>query len=252
MDGNRVDLGNVKGDTGVRGVSITRVVELPPDENNLKRNFRIELSDNSSFEYSLTEIGFINRLNQLSVGSPNTDYFDVPTIYLLKNELNQRPKNTEVYRQEIVYTKNETDAKIEEYLTNFDLFEVVSSLPTGNNIKDNVLYILTKNNDSSDSLNQNFDLYIYTDNEWKKLDNLTFNIANYYTSSTVDGLLNNKQDISNISNNLSADASSTTKYPSVQSIKHYVDSKAISDFANYYTKTEVDALIGNIQQFIHS
>ena len=118
MSGNRVDLGNVKGNTGSQGVSIVRIVELPFDEENLKRNYRIEFSDNSTFEYSLTDNEFIHRLNQMSVGSPNSDRKDVPTIYLLKNELNSRPKNTEVYRKEETYSKQEIDALLDEIRNN--------------------------------------------------------------------------------------------------------------------------------------
>ena len=257
MSENRVDLGNVKGDTGNTGTGIASIIEMPFDSVNLKRIFRIYFTDTTNenphyFEYQLTDNSLINRLNQMSSGNPASDQLDVPTIYLLKQKLAEKPSNTEVYRKELVYTKAETDAKIIEYLSDIDIFEVVSSLPTGDNIKDNKLYLLTKNTDTNDSLNQNFDLCIYADDDWEKLDELTFNINNYYNKTQADALFNNKQDISNLSNNISSDASSTTKYPSVSAIKNYVDTKASTDLAAYYTKTEIDGMIDDIRDFIHS
>ena len=97
MSENRVDLGNVKGETGLTGVGISRIVELPPDEVNLKRNFRIYFTDNTTFDYSLTDNENIKRLNEMSSGSPASDKKDVPTIYLLKKTLLNYATGSEVY-----------------------------------------------------------------------------------------------------------------------------------------------------------
>ena len=56
MSENRVDLGNVKGDTGNAGVGIVRVVETGFDETTLKRQYRMYFSDSTEanphfFEY---------------------------------------------------------------------------------------------------------------------------------------------------------------------------------------------------------
>lgn len=97
MSENRVDLGNVKGETGLTGVGISRIVELPPDEQNLKRNFRIYFTDNTTFDYSLTDNEYIRRLNEMSTGSPASDKKDIPTIYLLKKTLLDYARNSDVY-----------------------------------------------------------------------------------------------------------------------------------------------------------
>lgn len=256
MSENRVDLGNVKGDTGLTGVGIANIIEMPPDEVNLKRIFRIYFTDTTNenphyYEYQLTDTGFITRLNQMSEGTPSSDKLNVPTIYLLKQALAEKPSNTVVYRKEQVYTKTETDAKILEYLADIELFEVVSALPTGDDISENRIYLLQKNSDDTDSLNQNFDLYLYADNDWKKLDNLTFNINNYYNKTQTDNLLNTKQ-TANLSNDIVSDSLSTTKYPSVSAVKDYVDAVVTGGVSDYYTKTEIDNMISDIQDFIHS
>lgn len=50
----------------------------------------------------------------------------------------------------------------------------------------------------------------------------------YYTDARVDARLTGKQDVSNLSNAIATDATSTTKYPSVNAIKTYVDAKVPS------------------------
>lgn len=102
MSENRVDLGNVKGETGLTGVGISRIVELPPDEENLQRNFRIYFTDNTTFDYSLTDNEYIKRLDEMSTGNPASDKKDVPTIYLLKKTLMNYAKANEVYRMEYI------------------------------------------------------------------------------------------------------------------------------------------------------
>ena len=47
----------------------------------------------------------------------------------------------------------------------------------------------------------------------------------YYTDARVDTRITGKEDVANKSNDLTTDATSTTKYPSVSAIKTYVDSK---------------------------
>ena len=193
MSENRVDLGNVKGDKGNTGVGIVRVVETGFDETNLKRQYRMYFSDSTDanphfFEYELTDNEFIKRLNELSVGNPSSDKKNVPTIYLLKNELLKRPLNTEVYHKSLLYTKDETSSLIADMISNLDLVEVVTKLPT-TNIKDNRIYLVTKNADSTDDLNTTFDLYLYVNNNWKKIDDLKFSISNFYNKSQTDALI---------------------------------------------------------------
>lgn len=251
MSENRVDLGNVKGDRGFRGIGIDSIVELPPTEEGLRRNFRINLDDGSNFEFSLTDVEFVRRVNSLSIGDPESDYLDVPTVALLKRVLQDYCKTTEVYRQEVVYTKTEVNNLISSAISNLEIIEVVNSLPT-QNINTNCLYILTKSNDNSDELNPTCDLYIRNNDSWVKLDDLRININDYLTEEEVMNLLIAKQSTSNLSNNVSTDASSTTKYPSVNAIKTYTDSKISNDLNNYYTKTQIDNMIGDIQEYINS
>lgn len=256
MSENRVDLGNVKGDKGNTGVGIARVVEMPSDAANLRRIFRIYYDDSTNdnphyFEYNLTDNEFITRLNELTTGNPASDRKNVPTIYLLKQELNKRPLNTDVYRKELVYTKTETDNAIASAISNIEIVEVVSTLPT-TNIETNKLYLLLKNADATDSLNIDFDLYIYVNNDWKKLDNLSFNITNYYTKTETNNLLSNKQNTANLSQSISTDQSSTTKYPSTSAVATYVTDMMSSEDYDFYTKSEIDEMISTIQAYIHS
>ncbi len=47
----------------------------------------------------------------------------------------------------------------------------------------------------------------------------------YYTDARVDARITGKEDVGNKSNNIATDAASTTRYPSVNAIKTYVDAK---------------------------
>lgn len=252
MDGERVDLGDVRGHKGLTGVGISSIVEMGYDNTTSKRNFRIIFTDNTTFDYSLTDNSIFNRLNSMTVGNPSSDMIDVPTMYLLKNTLSSYPKNTDVYRKELTYSKDETNELISTAISQLELVIVVESLDDVDEPLENRLYMVTDDLESNNDLNTEFDLYIYIGNEWKQLDGLEFSIADYLTASQVNSLLANKQDKSNISNNITSDSSSTTKYPSVNAIKSYIDTKVPNGLEDYYTKTEIDSMIGDLQDFIHS
>lgn len=252
---NRVDLGNVKGEKGIQGIGISRIEELPRDDVNSKRQFRIHFSDSTEdnphyFSYALFDNDLIKRLNTISEGNPSSDMVYVPTIYLLKTLLTNKADVSEVYHKTQTYTKSEINDLIATSIGEMDLVEPVNALPTSN-IKTNRLYMLTKQSDNSDNLNPSFDLYIYENDDWIRLDGLNFSITDYMTSSQINNLLSSKQDI-NISQNISNDYSSTTKYPSVSAVKDYVDTVVSGGQRDYYTKNEIDSMISDIQDFIHS
>lgn len=234
---NRVDLGNVKGKQGKTGLGISQIVELPPDTNNLKKNFRIYFTDSTNnnphyFDYSLTDIEMIVRLNEMSVGNPSSDMSNVPTMYLLKNELSKRPSNTDVYLQNQLYTKSETENLIASAISELELVIPVVSLDDVTDPLESRLYMVTGDLTNPNEIDSTFDLYIYSDNDWVQLDSLSFSIANYYTKTQIDNMINSLGDTSMISNDLNTDAHSTTKAPSVNAIKQYVDD-LVGDIYDY-------------------
>ena len=234
---NRVDLGNVKGKQGKTGLGISQIVELPPDNNNLKKNFRIYFTDSTNenphyFDYSLTDIEMIVRLNEMSVGNPSSDKSYIPTMYLLKSELNKRPTNTDVYLQNQLYTKSETENLIASAIGELELIIPVVSLEDVDEPLESRLYMVTGDLTNPNEINSTFDLFIYMDDDWVQLDSLNFSIANYYTKAQIDNMINSFGDTSMISNNLNDDAHSTTKAPSVNAIKEYVDD-LVGDIYDY-------------------
>ena len=107
--------------------------------------------------------------------------------------------NLKEYIESLSYTKNETwtqseiTAEILEEISKITLVEVVSQLPT-NNIKLNRLYL--KLNELAETENL-YDIYLYVNNKWEKLDSLELRIGDYYKATEVDALLEGKEDAFN-------------------------------------------------------
>lgn len=94
------------------------------------------------------------------------------------------------YFKSETYTKEETNAKILDEISKLTLVEYVTSLPTSN-IKNNRLYIVPNNK----NINQNlYDIYIYYNNKWERIDSLEFNIADYPTKTEMNTALAGKSD----------------------------------------------------------
>lgn len=104
--------------------------------------------------------------------------------------------NLKEYIESLSYTKTETwtqseiTSEILEEISKITLFEVVSQLPT-TNIKRNRLYL--KLNELAETENL-YDIYLYVNNKWEKLDSLELKMGDYYKASEIDVLLEGKED----------------------------------------------------------
>ncbi|WP_405286331.1 hypothetical protein [Methanobrevibacter sp.] len=107
------------------------------------------------------------------------------------------------YFKSETYTRAETNAKILEEISKLTLVEYVASLPTSN-IKTNRLYIVPNNK----NINQNlYDIYIYYNNKWERIDSLEFNIADYPTKTEMNAALALKSDKTHRHDNAVANSS---------------------------------------------
>ena len=114
------------------------------------------------------------------------------------------------YKKELTYTKTEVDALIRNGLSDVELVEIVTTLPTGTNIKNNKIYLL--NNGKSQTENR-FDVYVHTPNNgWEKVDAIDFDITDYYNETQVDNLLAQKAPNNHASADTTYGAANTVKY----------------------------------------
>ena len=249
----KVDLGNVKGEAGTRGadgVSITGFIDTEEylddyEEEPIQKIYHITFSDNREPTQvivkdgaNLTAIDTIRQNSTKPVESSaiytalasksNTDH----THYF--NETVTENNNTTVVRK----TLEEKLASIEQEIQairQHDFIHVENSLPT-QDIDEKAMYLIPSTNSSSNNL---YEEYVWNaqNSDWEHLGEFNLNLSNYATTQA----LNWKQDKTNISNDLTSDASSTTKYPSV---------KAVAD--KYYNKDEIDDIIGDLEDFLMS
>lgn len=75
-----------------------------------------------------------------------------------------------------------------------------------------------------------------------------------YLTSHQD--ITGKEDIANKSDNITTDTGSTTKYPTVNAVESYAQPignylTSHQSLSNYYTKSEIDALIGDAIEIIN-
>ena len=96
------------------------------------------------------------------------------------------------------------ETTIANSISNLDLVEIVTTLPT-TNVKDNKLYL--KANSASKNDNK-YDIYMYVNNAWEKVDAIDFDLSEYsktnhtHTSSQITdlaGLLDAKTDTEDLS-----------------------------------------------------
>lgn len=91
-----------------------------------------------------------------------------------------------------VYNKNETlnttqiGQAIANGVSNVELFELKSTLPSSG-MKGNKFYLIPNNKNEDSNV---YDIYIYVNDNWEKIDSLEFNITDYPTTSDVTGMLN--------------------------------------------------------------
>lgn len=109
--------------------------------------------------------------------------------------------NLQDYIEDISYTKQETWTQTEIVteilyeISKLRLVEVVAELPTEPDILNNRLYLLLNNIAGEENL---YDIYLYVNNHWEKLDSLEFNLNDYYTKSETNLLLAGKSDTTHV------------------------------------------------------
>ena len=106
----------------------------------------------------------------------------------INTKLGLKADSNNVYTKTQTLTATEITTAIAEGVSNVSLFEVVTTLPT-TNIKGNKFYLKSNNENNTENL---YDIYIYVNNKWEKIDSLEFDIDNYYTITQIDNLLNGK------------------------------------------------------------
>ena len=69
-------------------------------------------------------------------------------------------------------------------------FAIVDKLPTGNNIKPNVIYLV----ETEDLTDDHYDEYMYVNGKWEHLGTTKTNLTDYYTKTEVDNIVNEVYD----------------------------------------------------------
>ena len=121
-----------------------------------------------------------------------------------------KANSSDVYPKSETMTSTEINTAIIDGVSNINLFEVVSSLPT-TNIKGNKFY-LTRN---TTNLDKNlYDINIYVNNKWEQIDSLEFNISDYIkkTSNNTNIVLADGNNISQSTFATKNHKSTTTDY----------------------------------------
>ncbi len=101
--------------------------------------------------------------------------------------LSTKANSSDVYTKSETLTTGEITQAIVNAVSNVELFELKSTLPTSN-IKGNKFYLIPNN----ETINNNvYDIYIYVNNKWEQIDSLEFDITDYPTEDEVNGKLDN-------------------------------------------------------------
>ena len=106
----------------------------------------------------------------------------------INTALGLKANSSNVYTKSETYTQSEITTAISNAVSNLQLFEVVSSLPTSN-IKTNRLYLMVNGETIA---NNSYDIYLRVNNSWEQLDSLEFDISNFYNKTEIDTLLDGK------------------------------------------------------------
>jgi hypothetical protein len=142
----------------------------------------------------------INNWNAKSDFSGNyNDLTNKPTIPTKVSDLtndtgfitNTVNNLTNYYTKTSTYTKSEVDNLIST-VSSLNI-EVVQTLPT-TDISTSTIYLVPK----TPSTNDNYDEYIYVNNNWEHIGSTEIDLSNYYTKTQTDSLLNDKADTSDI------------------------------------------------------
>ena len=139
---------------------------------------------------------------------------------------------TNYYTKTNTYTKSEVDSLISA-ITTLNI-EVVQTLPaTGSTT---TIYLVPK----TASTNDNYDEYIYVNNNWEHIGSTEVDLSNYYTKTQTDTLLDGKADTSDIptkTSDLTNDSGFITSYTETDpvftaSAAHGISSTDISNWNN--------------------
>lgn len=116
------------------------------------------------------------------------------------------------YNKQDVFTKQEV---LDEIIRN-GFLEVVDTLPLSNINSDKIYLLHNTDIDTNDEDTvKGFDLYIYKDNDWEKIDELKFDLDDYYTKTQIDNLLLNKSSASH--SHTTSDVSDSSAYTNIGS-----------------------------------
>ena len=141
----------------------------------------------SSHEHNATEVKDSSAYTNIGSSANATQHTINDKV---NTALGNKANSSNVYSKSETYTQSEITTLISNAVSDLDLFEVVTSLPT-TNIKDNRLYLITN---SENITNDAYDVYLRVNNAWERLDDFSLGITNYYKKTEVDTLLEGKVD----------------------------------------------------------
>lgn len=184
---NKIDLGNVRGEKGEQGpdgVGIAVIHQTPVESTRTRNEYKISVSDKYDITYTDGSHGtFIiprnfpitHNINNVTEHDSYDVFPTVKAIKVLKQYLEDLIYNIKII--ELVPSKEALDAiPLNEIHTNY-LYLVYKTTPTNTT------------GDASDSLTPRFDVYVNKDKTasgWERLDELTFNILDYYNKDDAD------------------------------------------------------------------
>lgn len=141
----------------------------------------------SSHEHNATEVKDSSAYTNIGSSANATQHTINDKV---NTALGNKANSSNVYSKSETYTQSEITTLISNAVSDLDLFEVVTSLPT-TNIKDNRLYLIAN---SENITNDAYDVYLRVNNAWERLDDFSLGITNYYKKTEVDTLLEGKVD----------------------------------------------------------
>ena len=161
-----------------------------------------------------------NSTSDLGINIPDVSNFITKTVDDLVN----------YYKKSETYTKNEVNSLIGAISTINIL--VVQTLPV-QDISTTTIYLVPK---STSKTNDVYDEYIYVSNSWEKIGTTEIDLSGY--QEKIDST--HKLDA-----DLVDDTTSTNKFFS-GNYNDLSNKPTIPDVSNYYTKSEIDNMIGTI------
>lgn len=141
------------------------------------------------------------------------------------------------YLKSETYTKAEVNALC-DLIPKFSI-EVVDELPT-EDISTTTIYLVRDDGSSQDVYQE----FIYVDDEWEILGGQRIDLSNYYQKSETYAK-------SEVYNKTETYSNSEVYTKTEVDNKGYI-TNSVSTLTNYYTKTEIDTMIGNIETLLAS